>query len=460
MSKRLELQLQQSGTDFAFDVEGPGPFSPRAELVYLEAIESPSPVEVRYFWEFTGKLVASNADTLWSEFETFRALFETPSQHPTYAQIVRDPDGDNEVVWKLDNTTYEQLRVDSWEKVEDPDLPQDAEWVTYLPLTIRISSVRKEADADGIVRFDQQVIYREIRGLREIEWRTTVGTRGGDSPVDAASKARSFASIDVTALGDSTFAYQTGNTSTDSGVEITVLDADERTGANRTPTLVEAISIVRQQGIVIGASGPGNAPSRLVKTTSTETNADETIVTTTVEAEGPNAEQAGLAQAPANPSSSSTSISSDNVFFGRWTKSSQRQTGSPAEQRTIRVQITGGIPVVAHRAIAGGLPPRKQIGAIQAYRATVEIVVRRQGGSGLNADMKLPPLLGEPWVLIPQDSVEGEPEIDGTPAARFSQNKWVRQVRLVYEAATRPQKSPAAELINTQNSVETYLLAG
>lgn len=456
MSKRLELQLQQSGTDFTFDVEGV--FEPRAELVYLEASESPTPVEVRYFWDFTGKLVATTADTLWDEFQTFRALFETSSQHPTYAQVVRDPDGDNEVVWKLDNTTYEQLRVDSWEAVEDPDLPKDAQWVTYAGITLRLSAVRKAADADGIVRFEQQVIYREIRGLREIEWRTTVGTRGGDSPVDAMARARSFAAIDITTLGDATYAYQVGNTSTDAGVEITVIDADERD--SRTPTLVEAVSIVRQQGIAVGATGPGAAPSKLTRTITTETTADETRTITVVEAEGPNAEQAGLSLAPVNAKLSSVSTSSDNVFFGRWEKSSQRQTGNAAEQRTIRTVISGGKKVLNQRIIANGKPPIFQHGGVQPYRAEVAITVRRQGGSGFNKDMPLPPLLEAPWVLVPQESSEGEPEIDGDPAANFSQNKWIRQAVLVYVSPTKPEKGPAEELFPKPSSVESYHLAG
>lgn len=451
MSKLLQVELQGS-PNFTFAVEGD--FVPRAEFVYLEASETPTVTEVRYSWTFTGYLLGST-ENLWSSIDTFRALVESRTAHPTWVRLVRDPDGDNAAVWTLDNDTYEQLRLEEFEIAPDStfSLSQAGHLSTHAAITLRVSAVKKSADADGIVGWEQEVSYSSVNGLRVIEWVTRLSTRGGDNPVDALAKARSFAAIDITLLGDSTWAYQTGNTTTDAGVEVQVLDANERD--SRTPTVVEAVSRVAQQGTVVGATGAGNAPNEITVRTQTRVTADETETTTSVEVRGPNATQAGLAHKPlGNLAESVTESTTRNEFFGRWVKKTSRSGSS----RTIEVRLSGGRPALRIQPIVSGFEPVAQRGGLLPFEVEVRVTVRRQGGQGLSSDLLLPPLLGDPWILDPARSSEGEPVIEGERATDPTQNKWARTATLVYGATRKPNVSPVRELLEAENTVESYVL--
>lgn len=458
MSKNLELQLEGT-TNFTFDVDGS--FEPRGELVYLEASESPTPVEIRYSWRFTGYVIPSDGttETLWDDLNAFRARLESTADHPEYARIVRDPDGDAEVVWLLDNASYEQLRIEEFEFSDSNEmgLPRSGNLKSYAAVTLVISAVKKNADADGIVGWQQEVSYSSVNGLRQIEWRTRVTTRGGDSPVSAETKARTFGAIDITLLGDATWAYETGNTTTDGGADVEILDADERTDSARTPTVAVAVSRVVQQGVAIGATGAGSAPDSVLVKTRTVTTAEETVTTTRVEARGPNAQQAGLSHKPANVTESETETGSDNVFTGVWTRRVDRASAESARTE-LAVVLSGGRPVVRPRAISSGYFALVHVGGRLPYEARVDILRRGTGAELSSEDLLFPPLLSAPWQLDYARSSESEPVIDGDRATDPTQTKWARRASLFYVAGERPNTSPLEELRGQSNSVKSYVL--
>lgn len=460
MSKRRQFEIEASPSNFTFDVEGD--FFPTAQLVHNEATEAPTVAEVRYSWEISGTIKAADLteDTTWADFNAFVAIVSA-REAPTYVRMVRDPSGAAEEVWKLDGSTYEQLRIEEFEVFPDDSIPgaQESHWVTHAHVRLRVSAVKKNADANGIAGWDQRTTYSAVNGQRVIEWRTRVTTVGGSSPVDAEAKARTFAVIDVTTLSDSTWAYQTGNTVTDGGVEIQIIDADERAGASRVPTVVEAVCRVAQQGLTVGATGAGSAPNSIVRRVETSVDATETETITTAEVAGPNAETAGLALKPAGElSESSQIVGTDNTFSGRWVRKTASTTAT--NNRLVKVELSGGQPVVRTRVISGGHEPLKQVGGLLPFMCKVTVTVLKTGGTGTNAEMLLPPLLPAPWFLDPLKSTEGGPVIEEKPAKTTGQNKWVRSAVLVYMATSPPSRSPVALLAESTDSVESYLLPG
>lgn len=458
MAKRLEFQIQGSSTNFSFDVEGS--FTPSIQAIYKEAADPPEVAELRHAWEFRGcKIVSSDGTqaTLWDEWLAFVARFENRDSFPTYARLVRDPAGAAVEEWKLDGTTYEQLRVESISAgPEDlpPGTPSDAHFRTVVGVTIVVSAVRKFADSTtGIVTFDQVVSESYRSGLRTLEWRTRVKTKSGTS---AKAKALAYAGIDITSL-DATYTYDTGNDTSAAGVDVTVLDADEQAG--RVPTLVEAVSRVVQWGVAIGASGAGTAPDEVDTSVTTVRTSDETRTITTAFARGPNAEQFVLSQKPGgNLVEDETEVrGARNEARGRWVKSAARNPSNPSNSRKISVQITGGKRVVRDRPVAGGHPALIQRGGFLALRCEVRVSVTRQGGTGQLDELKLPVLLGEPWVLDPGASREGLPEVEGEIATDPNANKWRREALLVYVASEPPQQDPLTELA-AGDGVPTYFL--
>lgn len=450
MAARLQLQIQGS-TDFTFDVEGE--WTPSVEPVYKEGADPPQLAQLRHVWEFRGCRILSSDNTqatLWDEFLAFVARFEDRDNHPTYVQLVRDPSGSAVVEWKLDGTTYEQLRFELIQGETDPLVP-DASWVRTATVSLRISAVRKFADANGVVEYNQRVLVSYVSGLRTLEWQTRIVTASG---VDAVAKAKSYAAIDVSALP--TYCLQTGNHADGGGIDWEVVDADEQAG--RTPTVVDAISRVQQFGITIGASGAGAAPDEVSLVVTTTTTTDETLTTTEAWARGPNAQSFVVSQKPGGTLRESETVDDQarDEYRGRWVRSTARQVAEQ-QTRTVSVTVTGGKRTQRWSPIAAGLEPIRQVGAFQPYKATVSVMVHRQGGDGKLTDMQLPGLLGDPWHLDPDASTEGLPEI-AERAVNPAQHKWQRRADLVFYAAKRPPQDPLTELGNAA-SVPTYYLA-
>ena len=448
MAKRLELQIQGS-TDFTFDVEGE--FTPSVEPFYRSASEPPQLAGLRYVWEFRGcRITPSDGTTatLWTDVAAFFARFENRSAHPTYAQLVRDPDGAAAVVLKIGGTGFEALRFEAIDGERDPAEP-DASWSASATFTIRASAVRPLADANGLTGWAQEVRVGYDAGFRVLEWVTTIQTVEG---TDAVAKAQALAAIDISSLP--TYTYQTNGPD---GIEWEVLDPDEVAG--RTPTLVRATSRVREWGVSIGAAGGGSAPDSVDLRVKTTIGPDEEIVVTTASARGPNADQWVAAQKPGGSLylSETEDGAATNEYSGRWERRTSRGSAAVSASTVVEVTISGGGRALRLRPVSGGYPPVVQRGAFLPYTAEVAVTTRRTGGTGLADELPLPKQLGAPWILEPASSKEGDPAI-AERGSDASQHVWERRASYVYRSPTKPTLRPSLEIAQGGDAITSYLL--
>lgn len=449
-----DLQLRVTTAGFgAFTFQSQGEFLPSVEPVYKEAADPPELSELRHTWEFRDmRIVAADAGATWDRFQQLLGLIEDRDDPITNVAVWR---GTTTEEWDLGGSGYEQLRVELLEVTTDELVP-DATWGCVLPVTLRVSAVRKFEDARGIVDFSQRVLVSYDAGLQTIEWQTRIVTASGTS---AVGKAQTYAKIPITLLG-SGFAYATNGPD---GVDYEVLDADETdtdgvTTTARTPTIVQAVSRVREFNTAIGASGGGTAPDEVDYSVTTEITAEQTETTTEAWARGPNAQQWVLSKKPAGDLAVDLTVdrSSINEYRGTWVRRVARtQAEAGTEARTVKVEVTGGERAVKARPIPGGLP-LIQYGAVTPWEASVSLEIRRTGGEGKLSELPLPAKLGDPWVLDGARSSEGLPMIEER-AASPEQHKWLRAASLVYVAAAQPTGNPAADLATADN-VDSYFL--
>ena len=451
MSKRIELQIQGS-TNFAFDVEGE--WMPEMLPEYRVG-NPPTLTAIREVWTIRGCRIRSSDGTLatlWTEFLAFRARIESSTAHPTYVRIVRDPAGAAAVLLTLGASDYEDLRFEAIESEADPLAPA-ATWRTTATLTMVVSAVRKKANATtGIVGWEQEVSVSYPDGLRFLEWRTRITTEEG---TDARTKAQTYARIPVADLGGD-HSYDTNGPD---GIDYVYTDADEQ--ASRVPTVVEVVSRARQWGVATGVTSGQGSPSDYDLTISTETTPDETIVTTSAAATGPNALTWCLSQKPGGATEVQR-VDGQARYFATivWVKRKARtpNASGAAGSDIIKVRVTGGKRAKLYRATTGGHPAHKSEGGYSWLQATVELT---SFGIG-DEDISLPGLLEEPWDLDHNISDEGEAEIDGDRQPDDSQNKYRRTAKLVYRATVAPATlDPATTLLDQlrkANRVKSYYL--
>ena len=463
MSKALQLEVVSSGGTFTFDVEGE--FFPRLEPVYKDGSHPLQLEEIRYVWEVRGLRLrgASPADTasLWTRFLALETHLATRTAHPTYARMVRDPSGANVELWRIGDGSanppaWEKFRIETVEGEPDPEF-RDASFRTVVYLTMRLSAVRKFADANSVVGFQQTVDVSYPNGLKQVSWRTRVTTREGTSAVTVAT---TIGALDVNDFGGD-YGYDEETNGPD-GVALTYTDAEENPpggGAARTPTVAEVVSAVKQYGISVGVTSPGSSPSDFDYTITTHTSPDEEFTTTTAAASGPGASSWVELKKPATYNESEvTHNTAKLVSRGVWT-TRRKRTKSKQNRWTIEVEITGGYPQEDYDPIMNGLPPVLFVGAIQPWKATVTIDFE-DTGTAKTADMKLPglPAHDDPWRLDRNASSETEPVLT-EKAEDVASNKYTRTARLVFWATRAPIK-PLLEQINEQPQVVSYYLKG
>src|SRR5690606_13782784 len=378
------------------------------------------------------------------------------SGHPTSVALVAGPDSATPTTLvALGPSDYEQFMIEAVDGELDATLPQ-ASWRHTAAFTIRVSAVKRNADANGIVDFAQTVRISYPDGLRRIEWETLVTTQEGVSAVD---KARTFGAIDVTHYG-SNYWYMTG--AGGDGVDLEYSDADELRG--RTPTACRAVSTIQECGVDLGttnAAGSLFSPTYMVNTRRT---ADEVVTTYTAEARGVNAEAWVMSHKPGG------SIADENILRepsarlvrGTWEKRTQRTdpTTGDTSSTQVRVELSGGGPAIDWEIAAGGYEPVLFEGGMQPWQAVVTVSVERTGGGGRLSELRLPGPPGEPWRLVRAESSETFPfKVDGESGADASQTRWRREARLVFRAA-RPPDKPVSEAIASAPLVASHLDTG
>lgn len=456
MAKALELQLLDAtgAVLVTFGVEGE--WHPRLVFVRKAASEPPELQEIREAWEIRSCRVLSidgSIPGLWSSLTGTLDACKTRGSAPiAAARLVLDPQGQKLEVLRLGPPMYERFALDEVEGLPDPEVPL-ASWLTLAALTVRISAVRRFADARGIVGWEQEVRTSWVNGLRVLEWRTKITTSEG---TDAREKAKTFAVIPVSALGGD----HTYDTSGPDGIDFVAIDSDEL-NPSRKPTVVEAVSRVRQWGVPTGVTAPGTGPTEVELTVTTKTTAAEESETTRAAARGPNALAWVLARAPDRFNEREvTHERATRTARGEWTlrRTRTKSDAGPLEDlgTRVEVEISGGARAIDTDPACGGYEPVLFIGAFGAWRATVTVTVEKRGQDLANKDLLLPPELEEPWLLDRNASTE----TDAAPAERGiqpGQDLYRRRARLAYVSTKRPRGSVLAALKKGRGAESYYL---
>lgn len=453
MSAALQLQITYSGGTFTFAVEGE--YLPRWEPTYKVAANPPVVTEMRLVWEFRQcRLIATTVAGLWvgagSTIATLNTMLSARGTgHPTEAKLVRDPAGTPATLITLGPSTYEGFQIEA-EGETDALFPR-ASWRTSAAFTIRVSAVKRNAEAvTGIVDWDQRVVYRYEAGLAIVEKITRLSTLEGTS---AVTKAQTYGALDVANFG-SDYTYETNGPY---GIEFTYTDADEVN--SRVPTVVECVSRLRQWGVNVGTSGPAGSPDSVGYEVLVRRTAKETITRYTISAQGPNYLSWIASRKPSGPLAVDELRDQKEIRSGTGVYEQKVNAAAAVAGVTeIKVEITGGAQAIDFEPIAGGYEPVEYVGALLPWQATVSILIERVGGTGQLGELRLPALLGEPWRLDRNASTEGEPyEVHEDDPPDGAQQKWQREARLVYRSAKAPD-GPLSPSLRSGAGVASYYL--
>jgi hypothetical protein len=450
---KLRIEIV-SATTFAFDVDGA--VEPRLEPdSWKEAANPPELERLRVVWEVArARMVAANDNDLWDEWAAFIARFQTrqPTAPPVSVRLVRDPGGANETVWTLGPPTYQEFRFELVRGEATDDQVPSASWRTVAPVSLTFSAVLALADTRGIVTWRQVATSGTTPGGHvTLSWRTEVGTVEG---IDARAKARTFAAIPIATLG-TFYSYLTNNTD---GVDLEWTDADENLA--RTPTRVVAVSSVQQWGVDVGTAGPGDAPTEVAYTITTErTDARGTRVTREASAHGPNALAWVRGRRPGGALAEEVEVDERAISraSARWVQRFPA-SGEDAVQETLRVQVRGGAPVVEFEPATGGFAPVGFVTGILPWVVAVAVALETEAGDGARASMTFPPLLGAPLFLDREASQEDAEPWIAEHATDDRQRTYRREATLIYRAAQPPPPNLAA-LLAAGPRVESYYLA-
>lgn len=461
----LQLQLVDSGGTLALDVEG-------EPLIEQEYEHTEAGILKRYTerWRIEGGLYSlgtaathtsvTDAGALWStKLATLFAFLDDRTTTPvTGARLVRDPDSTADVERLLSSSVFQQFRIEDVTIGDTPTVAEleGAQWELVVRVDLTVSAERVFADADGVLEFSQVVDYSYTKGFQRVQWTTTVETAEG---TDAETLARSLGAVPITEYGN---AYYWVTNGTD-GVDIRVLDGDERTtarnssiggdggtayggsGAARTPTRVEATSIIQQTGGNLGGNTAGNSPQDPYFRITTETDRVNRTTTWEAGANGPGGKTWVQSKAPAGGMSVTVTDYDDErrEYKATWVKEEVLTSDSQ-----ISAVITGGRKRKTFRELTGNKRPALQIGPYTPY--TMTITVRREyvGPRPVNLDMPLPPQLPDPWVFDADASSEDSMPRLVEPAAIEASQRWERNATLVYHSGEKPDNlSGLAELL-------------
>lgn len=437
------LELQGGSGNFTFLV--PPSFEPRAALEWKDAANPPQLTAIRWVWEFRGAmLVSSNGTTatLWTEFAAFLARFQTRGSTPTYARIVRDPAGANATVWTLGPSTYEGFKVEAIQAGSGNRFAQaeSALWRVAIPVDLTISAVQKLPDGNGIVDWDQQVEHgQDEGGLQLVTWTTTITTKEASSPT-AEALAQTYGLIPLAVYGDN-YSYLTNS---DTGVEVTLLDADQAN--SRQATRVKAVCRLRQWGVSIGTSGPGLGPSSVTYQVRTHASEDEETTTYFASAVGPGAQAWVLAKVPSGiavTEQETVNRPSHRSFEATWIRKRKlKKDTTKVLTSAMAIEISGGRASFDYEPVAGGFDPVEFEGARSPWQVTVRLELRAVGGEGGNDDptLILPPLAAFTALGLRLDydaSVEGEPRVE-KDAVEAGAVEWARSATYVFRSARKP----------------------
>ncbi len=440
MAGAVVLEIQGAASNFTFTVQGS--YWPRHELVYRENTNPPQAIGMREEWEFRGcrlHTADGTVGSVYTQWAAFVARIKSRSAHPTYARLVI-PGG--ATLLTLGPPTYEAFKIEAVDGEQDALVPE-ASWRSVAVCTIRVSALIKNADVNGIVGFEQEVINRYPDSRHMLEWRTRITTAEG---VSAVAKAQAFAAITASALGGN-YLYETNGPY---GVETVAVDADEVNG--RVPTVCDAISRVTSYGITFSNVAPGNSPSEVSYSVTVKTSSEGVVTTTHATARGPNGAEFVASMAPG--SFSESEIQGDTAlgfYSGIWSDKREKEKDTKTKW-AISVTLSGGQRAIDYEPAASGYPPLEFVGAFQALMAVVEVNQERVTKD--EPTMLLPGPPGAPWRFDAASSSEGEPFI--AEESSSGKHTWSRQSRLVFRAPVAPDR-PILVAMRAAGEVRSYI---
>lgn len=452
MAAAVQFELQGSGSNFVFAVEGG--YFPSLVAEYKAAANPPQIIGLRETWEIRGARLVSADDTtasLWSQWVALRARLATRTTHPTYARFVI-PGG--ATLHTLGPSTHEEFRVEVFESPDTDEHMPASQWRRVLPVTLRVSAVQKFADTNGIVGWEQEVEHSYPDGRHRLSWRTRITTAEGTS---AVSKAQSYAAIDVSTLSG-TYLY-TEDTNGPYGVSTATPDADEEN--SRTATVCDAVSTVQAFNVTMGTVTPGASPSEVTYSVTVRISETERSTTTSASARGPGSSAYVASKAPVTFTSSEiVDEQALGIASGVWTlteKLNNPESEDAPNLNKLSATITGGGQALDYEPLADDGDPVEFVGARTAAMATVTVSMEAVGDTFTPETLKLPGAPGDPWRLDHAASSETDPVLD-TPGAQSAQNKWTRSATLVYRAARMPSaSSPILAAIRAAAPVASHL---
>lgn len=451
MAKALQVKLVRAGSsDLTFDTEATP--EPRYQFIYKTASTDPRPIEaVRIVYTLRQcRFTASSDVNLWiagASLPTFIAALKTRGTGAvTSAQFIRDPAGTPQTL----DTLSEGFQIEDVSFYPDRLHPTD-QFLTTAMFDITFSAFVRLEDADSIVTWNQVVELTEDNGLEVLEWRTEVTTKEG---TDARTVLRAVGAIPAASVGPN----HVWETNDSYGVHVTWTDADENN--SRTPTAARGVSRIRRTGSRVGATSPGNAPSKVSVRVTTETTGAITATTTEVSAFGSNAKSFVLQR---RPSSFITEVlvehESLNGWSALWTDKVSVSGGPGAGPNNwyIALELSGGDRKVTWGDIFNGLPPKKFVGAKQPWVLTMQVSSQFIGRLPANADLSFPAVLPDPWELNRNKTVETYANRINVGIDR-TQDLWERRAVVVYESPVDPVTPDIVNYIFTAPSVVSYKL--
>lgn len=418
MAKILKLILTTTaGTTIEFDVEGQ--LFPRWLPVYKAASQPRQMTNLRLEWTIRGcRAQAVDAATLWGASTPLGKLMAAIKARGT-GQIgqVELKNAAGTVIDSITTSTYQNIVLEEIDGSPDPTLPQES-WDQSAFLTVRVSGELANADANGIVQFDQRIMEQyDDASLRHLTYITDISTKEG---VDVRTKARLFARIPNATL-TSEDAWQTNGPD---GVDITALDTDSN--SSRVPTKASCKSAIQQFGVIIGATSPGGAPGFVRYEVVTTADPTGSTIQTTAHARGPNAMQwvEGNGHRPFFYTSEVVVNAPDkNEYTHVW-------TSKGTVLRSFRVEVSGGYQSFRFEPLAAALFPIRFDGAFVPCRLEVQIMIRSTFSSRppTRAQMPFPGILGFPWQFDRSATTETAPY-------RVEGDTWERRAVAVYWGA-------------------------
>lgn len=472
----LRFRFTVSGSPVTFDAEGTWEW--RQVLLHKPASGSatlpPETTQIREVWTIRlARIISSDGTTAtgWSEFLALRAHWEargtaTTTTQPTNIEIYNLDSSSVELT--LGPSSFEDFRLEEVASASDPNNVQGM-WGVTFPFEFSISAIRKNADADGIVRYEQTLTQSVKNGLKTITWNTLVSTKQGTS---ALVKAKAFASLQAqaTSVLGSSYTFLTGNDESDNGIDYEILDSDQRSSDTsssyqttaRTPTMVRATSTVRQWAITAGMTGTGSSPEDIALVVITDDDGKRTKKTTMAKAEGPGAKAWCETHQPAEFDQKIIRDGQHNNSYQiTWTTLDDTASGSGDRQNSsqrqwdLKVVMTEGVRSFEMEPVVGGYNPVLFGGPRQPWKCMVTVTVTKRATSPPTRDeMKFPPLLAD-WRLSHAESTESDVQ-EGQDAEG---NIYKREASLTYYSRKKPTEYPLDYILNNPSSaVESYWL--